>query len=108
MTTTALIYIDNITCDTSAIESDGSRWHGRITFRFGELVAVGMWVGDNCSEDGRIFDVEGEDEAFCQRIEELADQIEREFSAVLGRPYDEDPTGLWSALEAVAQARRAA
>lgn len=106
--TTTLLTIKDIEIDISAIESDGARWFGQIVFTCTDLVAAGTWVGERRSEDGRLVDVEGEGEALCECIDGLVDQIEREISAALGRPHDEDPTGLFGALDAVAKARRAA
>lgn len=105
---TTLLTIQDITCDTSAIESDGSRWHGQTTFACGDLVATGTWVGDEHCDEGRLLDVEGTNEVFCERLDALTDQIEHAVSAALGVPLEEDPTGLFGALDAVAQARTAA
>jgi hypothetical protein len=102
---TSLLHIEDITCDTLGIESDGSRWSGQLVFACDGLSAAGTWIGYDRSEDGQLVDIEGESEAFCARVDDLKDQFERAVSAKLGRPREEDPTGLWSAFEAVAQAR---
>jgi hypothetical protein len=104
---TTPLTIENIACDTSAIESDGSRWHGRLTFTCGDLVATGTWSGDEHSEEGRLLDVEGTTEVFCERLDALTDQIEHAVSAAFGLPHEEDMTGIFGALEAVAKERAA-
>jgi hypothetical protein len=102
---TTLLPIENITIDISAIASNGSRWHGRVFFACQGATVAGTWVGDDRSEDGRLVDVEGEDEALCARIDALTDQIERAVSAALGNPREEDATGLGAAMAAVEQER---
>lgn len=86
MMTTALLSIDNITCDTSAIESDGSRWHGPVLFVRNAVVVRGTWIGALGSDMGEIVDVEGEDEALCEAVDALAGTFESKLADLLGNP----------------------
>lgn len=84
--TTALFSIDDITCDTSAIESDGSRWYGPILFVRNAVVVRGTWIGTTGSDMGEIVDVEGEDEALCEAVDALAGAFESKVTDLLGNP----------------------
>lgn len=84
--TSALFTLSNITCDTSAIESDGSRWYGPVLFVRNATVVRGTWIGAPGSDMGEIVDVEGEDEALCEAVDALAGVFESKVTDLLGNP----------------------
>lgn len=65
---------------------DASKWRGRIKITLGETVVMASWKGCEGAADGRLVDVEGEDERTCQRVERHAEALSEEIARRLGDP----------------------
>lgn len=76
---------------------DASKWRGRIKIsvprsRFGgrmvlsDAVVMASWKGCEGAAEGRILDVEGEDEHACERVERHAEELSEEIARRLGDP----------------------
>lgn len=76
--------------DVSALESrhgiDASRWAGRVRISQGDRLATANWKGAEGSRRGMLFDVEGEDESFCETIDVMIAAISAEIEHRLGDP----------------------
>jgi hypothetical protein len=90
------IKLFGLTVNPSALEAlpglDASRWRGKVAIvvpgrgRRSCSVVMANWAGAEGAADGMLRDVEGEDEAACERIDRTVEKLSERIAEILGDP----------------------
>lgn len=76
----------NLSALDAAVGVDASRWRGKVAIVVGDSVVMANWKGAEGAADGVLCDVEGEDEAACERVDALVAELSENIAAALGDP----------------------
>lgn len=76
----------NLSALDAAFGVDASRWRGKVAIVVGGSVVMANWRGAEGAAAGMLCDVEGEDEAACERVDARAEELSEGIAAALGDP----------------------
>lgn len=82
----------NLSAVDSTLGLDASRWRGKVAIvvpgrgRRSRSLVMANWRGAEGAADGALCDVEGEDEAACERVDALVEKLSEGIAAALGDP----------------------
>jgi hypothetical protein len=82
----------NLSAVDATFGLDASRWRGRVAIvvpgrgRRSRSLVMANWRGAEGAADGVLCDVEGEDEAACERVDALVKELSEGIAAALGDP----------------------